>query len=98
MTFAECARAYIDANRSGWSNPKHAQQWNNTLEQYAFPIFGDLPIADMDTALVSKCLQQIWNSKNERRVDYEAESNQFWIGVLFTNFAKARTWRGEEVI
>jgi len=31
MTFQECADAYIEINRHGWSNPKHAQQWTNTL-------------------------------------------------------------------
>ena len=35
--FSDCAEAYIKAHISGWKNPKHIQQWSNTLEQYAYP-------------------------------------------------------------
>jgi integrase len=31
MTFADCATAYINAHEAGWRNPKHRQQWKNTL-------------------------------------------------------------------
>ncbi len=27
MTFRQCAEAYIEAQRPGWRNAKHAQQW-----------------------------------------------------------------------
>ncbi len=39
-TFKACAEEYIAANRAGWRNPKHAQQWENTLATYAEPHFG----------------------------------------------------------
>lgn len=41
-TFKECATAYIDAMAPEWRNPKHLQQWTNTLEQYAHPVIGDM--------------------------------------------------------
>ncbi|WP_064024592.1 tyrosine-type recombinase/integrase [Methylomonas koyamae] len=97
MSFADCARAYVEANRSGWSNSKHAQQWSNTLEQYAFPIFGDSPVAEVDTALVSKCLQQIWNSKNETasRLRGRIESVLDWATVhQFREGENPARWRG----
>ncbi len=97
MSFADCARAYIEANRSGWSNPKHAQQWTNTLQQYAFPIFGNMPVADVDTALVSKCLQQIWNTKNETasRLRGRIESVLDWATVhKFREGENPARWRG----
>ncbi|SNT09891.1 protein of unknown function [Tardiphaga sp. OK246] len=31
LTFSECAKRYIEANKPGWKNAKHAQQWQNTL-------------------------------------------------------------------
>jgi integrase len=65
ITFAQCAAAYIDANRSGWSNAKHAQQWTNTLTKYAYPIIGHLPIVAVDTSLVIQCLEPIWQTKSE---------------------------------
>lgn len=65
MTFKACAEAYIDAHRAEWKNAKHAQQWENTLATYAYPILGDLPVAFIDESLVLKVLLPIWDSKTE---------------------------------
>jgi integrase len=65
MTFQQCAEAYINAHRAGWKNPKHIQQWQNTLAQYAFPVFGSLDVKSIDTGLITKCLEPIWLTKNE---------------------------------
>jgi integrase len=48
-----------------WRNPKHAAQWPATLGTYAYPVFGDLPVGQVDTALVMKALEPIWNEKTE---------------------------------
>ncbi len=58
ITFRTCAERYIEAHKAGWRNAKHAAQWTATLEAYAFPVFGDLPVAAVDTGLVMQALQQ----------------------------------------
>jgi integrase len=65
MTFDQCAEAYILAHKASWKNAKHADQWTNTLKTYASPVFGSLPVAEIDTGLVVKCLAPIWESKTE---------------------------------
>jgi integrase len=65
MTFADCARAYIAAHAAEWKNPVHRRQWPATLETYVYPVFGELPVAAVDTGLVVKALQPIWNDKTE---------------------------------
>lgn len=65
MTFSQCADSYIDSHRSVWKNPKHIQQWENTIEQYCNPIMGGLSVANINTDLVIKCLTPIWFTKNE---------------------------------
>src|SRR4029450_10424629 len=65
MTFAECATAYINAHEAGWRNPKHRQQWKNTLLPYADPVVGRLPVSAVDTGLVLKVLEPIWTRKPE---------------------------------
>ena len=65
VTFAMCAEAYIEAHAPGWRNAKHAEQWRSTLKTYAFPIFGDLPVQNIDTPLVMKVLDPIWHTKTE---------------------------------
>ena len=42
-TFEEVARDYIAQHKDGWKNPKHRQQWENTLATYAYPIIGKSP-------------------------------------------------------
>jgi hypothetical protein len=65
MTFDQCAGSYILAHKSSWKNAKHADQWTNTLNTYASPVFGHLPVAEIDTGLVVKCLAPIWEKKTE---------------------------------
>jgi integrase len=65
MTFDQCAAAYIADNKVAWRNPKHRQQWVNTLKSYVTPVMGALPVQAIDTALVTKVLQPIWTAKPE---------------------------------
>jgi integrase len=65
ITFEQCAEAYINAHRHGWSNEKHAGQWSATLSTYAYPIIGALPVQAVDTGLVQKVLGPIWTAKPE---------------------------------
>jgi integrase len=58
QTFRQCAEAYIDAHKAGWRNEKHIWQWGNTLQRFAYPIIGDLPVQDVDVTLVLKILEQ----------------------------------------
>jgi integrase len=65
ISFQTCAEAYIDAHKASWKNEKHISQWAATLQSYAYPVFGELPVADIDVALVMKALQPIWTDKSE---------------------------------
>jgi len=58
MTFKQCAEKYIADNSGGWRNVKHAAQWKSTLTSYAYPVIGDLAVADINTGLVLKVLEQ----------------------------------------
>jgi len=65
LTFSQCADAYIKAHAPSWKNPKHRQQWESTLATYAGPVFGDLPVGAVDTALVLKAIEPIWYDRTE---------------------------------
>lgn len=65
VTFAQCAASYIESHKAGWRNPKHAEQWTNTLADYAEPVIGPLPVQAVDTGLVLKILEPIWSTKPE---------------------------------
>jgi integrase len=96
-TFKECALAYIDTHKHGWRNEKHESQWRNTLETYAYPFIGDLPVQAIDIDLVMKVLEPIWFDKTETasRVRQRIENILDWATVR--NLRKGDNpalWRG----
>ena len=64
-TFKQCAAEMIEAKRPGWRNAKHAQQWENTLKDYAYPTIGDKAPADVSLADVKAILLPMWATKTE---------------------------------
>lgn len=60
VTFKEAAAKLIAAKSPEWKNAKHAAQWSSTLEKYAFPVMGRLPVADIEIGHVMRVLQPIW--------------------------------------
>lgn len=64
-TFRQAAALVHAEQAKGWKNGKHKGQWINTLEAYAFPAFGDVSVAQVDTAAVRDALAAIWLTKPE---------------------------------
>jgi integrase len=97
VTFKEGAQRYIEAHRSGWRNPKHAAQRLSTLATYAFPVLGGLPVQAIDTGLVVKVLQPIWDTKTvtATRVRQRIEAVLDWAKVQeFRTGDNPARWRG----
>lgn len=69
-SFKEAAEIVHTEHKATWKNAKHAQQWINTLTQYAFPIIGDIRVERIDTPDILRVLSPIWLTKPEtaRRV------------------------------
>lgn len=68
--FEELAKQVHIERLPTWKNPKHGQQWMNTLRDYAFPYIGRMPIDAIGQPEVLMCLSPIWTAKHEtaRRV------------------------------
>lgn len=64
-TFRRCAEAYIASKKAGWRNAKHGQQWTNTLETYAYPILGALPVGLIKLEHILAVVEPHWVTKNE---------------------------------
>jgi hypothetical protein len=64
-TFEAATERMITAHEAGWRNPKHRQQWRNTLMTYVYPVLGHLSVGAIDTSLVIKVLEPIWTKKIE---------------------------------
>ena len=65
VTFKECAEAYIEAHKSGWKSKKHAEQWQATIEEYAYPVLEKMLVGNIDTSAVIQVLKPIWQTKTE---------------------------------
>jgi integrase len=96
-TFERCATAYIAAHEAGWRNKKHRAQWRSTLRDFAYPVFGALPVDRVDTALVMEVLTPLWADKIDTgtRVRARIEAILDWARVKgYRNGENPARWRG----
>ena len=97
ITFKVCAERYIAGHKVAWRNEKHAHQWSATLERYAYPVIGAIPVQCIDTDLVLKILELIWTKKPETagRVRGRIENILDWAAARgYRNGDNPARWRG----
>ncbi len=97
-TFKKCAEQFMAMKSAEWRNDKHRQQWVNTLNQYAYPTIGDLPVHEISQRHVLTILEPIWTVKTEtaNRVRGRIENVLDWATAHGerTGVNPAR-WRGQ---
>lgn len=59
-TFRALAEGVIAQKAAGWKSSKHAAQWRATLDAYAFPTLGEMPVNDIETEHVLAVLAPLW--------------------------------------
>lgn len=64
-TFEEAAKNVHTELLPGWKNKKHGQQWINTLQEYAYPEIGALPLNEIQPRHIADVLRPIWLTKAE---------------------------------
>jgi integrase len=97
MKFDECAAQYIEAHEAAWRNPKHRQQWANTLRDYVSPVLGAVPVDTITTELVLEALKKVWVERPETasRVRQRIERVLDWARVRgFRQGENPARWQG----
>ena len=97
LKFKDAASAYMASHGVAWKNEKHAGQWSATLEKYAYPIIGDLPLQAIDTTLVMKVIEPVWSIKPETasRLRGRIESVLDWATARgYRQGENPARWRG----
>ncbi len=89
-TFAQVAGAYIATHEPSWRNAKHRYQWRSTIDTYASPVLGKLPVAQVDVGAVMQVLEPLWLAKTETAARLRGRIES----VL--DYATARGWRSGE--
>jgi len=96
-TFDECAAAFITAKRPEWRSQKHAAIWPATIRKYVSPALGKLPVDAIDTPLIMKVLQPIWDRipESASRLRGRIESILDWATVSgFRQGDNPARWKG----
>lgn len=65
LTFIKASEKFIASREAEWRNPKHRQQWVNTLATYADPVIGSMDVADIEQQHIMQVLDPIWRKKTE---------------------------------
>lgn len=97
VTFDWCAEKYIAAHKPSWKNPKHGDQWTNTIATYVSPIMGSTAVDRIETAHIMRVLEPIWSTKAETasRVRGRIESILSWAAVRkFRSGENPARWKG----
>lgn len=83
LTFAEAASLCHKQKSPEFKNDKHAKQWINTIETYANPTIGDLPVDEIELHHILSVLEPIWHTKTETasRLRQRLEAVLSWATV-----------------
>jgi integrase len=95
--FRRCAEAYIAAKQAGWRNEKHGKQWTSTLETYAYPVLGNMPVHAIHLEHVLAVIEPHWTVVNEtiNRVRNRIELILDWATVhRYRNGDNPARWKG----
>lgn len=65
ITFEQAAERYFAAHEKKWRSAKHRAQYRSTLVRYVYPELGKLSVAAVDTGLILKVIEPIWQAKAE---------------------------------
>ena len=82
ISFAKASEIYISSKSVEWKNPKHHDQWRNTLRDYCSKI-NSMDVSEIETHHIRELLEEIWTSKTETatRVRSRIESILDWATV-----------------
>ena len=97
QTFAQCVDKYLAVHGDKWKNHKHGAQWRATLQTYAYPVIGNLDVADIDEAHLVKILQPIWKRIPETASRLRARIENvlgYAIASRFRHGDNPARWRG----
>jgi len=82
-TFAEAVEGCMEKKAPEFTSEKHENQWRSTLDNYAVPVIGKLPVDKIDANDILAILKPIWMDKTEtaKRLRQRIEAVLRWATV-----------------
>jgi integrase len=90
VTFGEVMERYVASQETGWRSMRHRSLWQASMAQHVLPVLGTLPVDAIDTNLVMKVLEPLWQTTTETASRLRGRIE----AVL--SYAKVRGWRSGE--
>ncbi len=89
-TFKNVALKFIKAEAPSWRSERTAPMWEASLERWAFPELGALPVAEVDRPAVLRAMGEVWRTRpaTGRKVVRR-------IGAIL-RYAAAHGWRAND--
>ena len=83
ISFAAAAIKCHDSKVPEFNNEKHIKDWLSSVNRYAIPLIGDLPINEIELPHVLAVLEPVWTEKTETatRLRQRLESILAWATV-----------------
>jgi integrase len=97
LTFDQAIDRYLDTKLTEFRNEKHAKQWRSTLDNYARPVLGRLPVSEIEVRHVLRVLEPIWSEKTQTatRLRGRIEAVLSWATVAgFRAGDNPARWKG----
>lgn len=94
LTFSQAVERCLESKLAEFRSDKHRKQWRSTLDTYAAPVLGGLPVDAIEVRDVLRVLQPLWADKTETasRLRGRIEGVLSWATVA--GIARATTRRG----
>jgi integrase len=96
-SFADAAEQCIEAKAPGWRSPRGASQWRALFRDYANPVIGRMPVAEVEVHHILQVLKPLWSAKpniaRRLRVQLEAVLD-FATALRWRAGANPAVWRG----
>ena len=97
VKFQTYAELFIEKMTPQWTSKAHIDGWLRTLEMYAFPVIGSLPIGSISTKHVLEVLEPIWETKNVSAARIRGRIEKILSAAITTGLHKGpnpATWGG----
>jgi len=97
VTFSEASDRCIKLKAKEFSNPRQEEQWRSSLETYAMPIIGNIPVAEIELPHIKRVLDPIWETKTEtaNRVRSRIENILGWAATHgYRSIENPAQWKG----